>query len=140
VAGSVAIRNEAVGETVIQLNDERYWLCAAVDSDTNRLLHVRLYPTRTTAITSMFLSERREKHQVNDAVFLVDGTPWSQAACRRHGLRFQHVTHGDRNAAERVLRKVTRRTNHSSNTVSHVEPSTAENWLQAFALAWNQLI
>jgi putative transposase len=130
----------AVDETVIQLDDERYWLYAAVDPATNRLLHVRLFPTRTTALTSMFLSELREKHQVDDATFLVDGAPWLQAACHRLGLRFQHVTHGNRNAVERVFRELKRRTNQFSNTFSHVEPRTAENWLQAFAFAWNQLI
>jgi hypothetical protein len=26
------------------------------------------------------------------------------------------------------------------NTFSHAEPNTVENWLQAFAFAWNQLI
>ncbi len=35
----------AVDETVIQLNDERFWLYAAVGSETNRLLHVKLSPT-----------------------------------------------------------------------------------------------
>ncbi|WP_423750602.1 IS6 family transposase [Salinirarus marinus] len=129
----------AVDETVIQLNDERYWLYAAVDPNTNRLL-LRLYPTRTTAITSMFLSELREKHQIDDATFLVDGAPWLQAACHRHGLRFQHITHGNRKAVERVFHEVKRQTHQFSNTFSHVEPSTAENWLQAFAFAWNQLI
>jgi len=69
----------------IQLNSERYWLYAAVDPDTNRLLHVQLYPRRTNTI-SMFLSEFREKHQVDDAVFPVDGAPWLPAACHRHGL------------------------------------------------------
>jgi transposase-like protein len=98
----------AVDETVIQLNDERYWLYAAVDPDTNRLLHVRLYPTGNTAITSIFLSELREKHQVDDAVFLVDGAPWLQVACHRHGLRFQHITHGNRDVVERVFREVKR--------------------------------
>ena len=129
----------AVDETVIQLNEERYWLYAAVDLDTNRLLHVRLYPTRTIAITSMFLSELREKHQVGGAVFLVDGAPWLQAA-HRHGLRFKHIIHGNRNAVERVFQELKRRTNKFSNTFSHVEPSTAENWLQASAFARNQLI
>jgi transposase-like protein len=95
----------AVDETVIQLNAERYWLYAAVDPDTNRLLHVRLYPTRTTAISSMFLSEPREKHQVDDAMVLVDGTPWLRATCHRHGLRFQHITYRNRNAVERVFVK-----------------------------------
>ena len=100
----------AVDETVIQLNNERYWLYAAVDPDTNRPLHVRLYPTRTQALTEIFLAELREKHLVNDAIFLVDGAPWLQAACHRLGLRFQHVTHGNRNAVERVFRKLKRRT------------------------------
>jgi transposase-like protein len=130
----------AVDETVIQLDDERYWLYAAVDPATTRLLHVRLFPTRTQALTEMFLSELREKHLLDDAVFLVDGAPWLQAACHRLGLRFQHVTHGNRNAVERVFRELKRRTNQFSNTFSHVEPRTAENWLQAFAFAWNQLI
>jgi putative transposase len=31
----------AVDETVIQLNDERFWLYAAVDPETNRLLHMK---------------------------------------------------------------------------------------------------
>ena len=68
----------AVDETVIQLNSEQYWLYAAVVSDTNRLLHVRLYPTRTNAISSMYLSELRENHQVDNAIFLVDGASWLQ--------------------------------------------------------------
>jgi len=130
----------AVDKTVIQLNSEWHWLYAAVDPDTNRLLHVRLYPTRPNAISSMFLSELREKHQVDDAVFLVDGAPWLQAACHRHGLRFHHVPHGNRNAVERVFREVKRRTNQFSNTFGHVEPKTAENWLQAFAFALTLLI
>jgi transposase-like protein len=130
----------AVDETVIQLNDERHWLYAAVDPATNRLLHVRLFPMRTLALTEMFLSELREKHLVDDATFLVDGAPWLQAACHRHGLRFQHVTHGNRNAVERVFREIKRRTNQFSNTFSHAEADTVENWLQAFAFVWNQLI
>ena len=33
----------AVNETVIQVNDERRWLYAAVNSETNKFLHVRLF-------------------------------------------------------------------------------------------------
>ena len=130
----------ALDETVIRINDHQYWLYAAVDPDTNRLLHLRLYPTRTTAVTRMFLSELKEKHQVDDATILVDGAPWLQAACHRHGLRFQHVTHGNRNAVERVFREVKRRTSSFSNCFSHVHPNTAETWLQAFATYHNALI
>jgi transposase-like protein len=36
----------AVDETVIQLNNERFWLYAAVGPALNRLIHVKLFPTR----------------------------------------------------------------------------------------------
>lgn len=130
----------AVDETVIRVNDQRYWLFAAVDPDTNRLLHVRLFPTRNQALTEMFLTELREKHLVSDAVFLVDGAPWLQAACHRHSLRFQHVTHGNRNAVERVFKELKRRTQAFANHYRHAHPETAETWLQAFAVCFNQLI
>jgi len=130
----------AVDETVIQLNDERFWLYAAVDSDTNRLLHVKLSPTRNQAITEMFLTELREKHLVDDAVFLVDSAPWLQAALHRHGFDYRYEKHGNRNSVERVFRELKRRTNQFSNCFSHAEANTVENWLQAFAFAWNQLI
>jgi transposase-like protein len=95
----------AVDETVIQLNNERYWLYAAVDPATDCLLHVRLYPTKTQAVTEMFFSELREKHLVDDAVFLVDGAPWLQAACHRHGPRFRHETQGIGTASNVSLEK-----------------------------------
>ncbi|SEG62498.1 DDE domain-containing protein [Halobellus limi] len=73
--------NYVVGdETVIRVNEQQYWLFAAVDPDTDRLLHVRLFPTRTQALTEMVLTVLREKHLVDGAIFLVDGAPWLQAA------------------------------------------------------------
>jgi len=129
-----------VDETVIQLNDERFWLYAAVDSDTNRLLHAKLSPTRNQAITEMFLAELREKHLVDDAVFLVDSAPWLQAALHRHSLDYRYEKHGNRNSVERVFRELKRRANQFSNCFSHAEADAVENWLQAFAFAWNQLI
>jgi transposase-like protein len=65
----------ALNETVIQPNDQRYCLYAAVDPDTNEFLHVRLYPTRTTMLTKQFVEELREKHHFENSVFLVDGAP-----------------------------------------------------------------
>ena len=65
----------AVDETVIQPNDERFWLYVAVDPETNCLLHMKLYPTRNLAITEIFLAELQEKHLIDDALFLVDSAP-----------------------------------------------------------------
>jgi putative transposase len=129
----------ALDETVIRIDGEQFWLYNAVDPATNDILHARLYPARTTALTEQFLGELREKHDVDDALFLVDRGPWLHAALQRHGLRFRHETHGNRNHVERVYTEVKRRTSSFSNTFSHVDPVTAENWLQTHATWWNSL-
>jgi transposase-like protein len=98
----------AVDKTVMQLDDERFWLYAVVDSETNRLLHVKLSPTRDLAITEMFLAELCEKHLVDDALFLVDSAPWLQAALHRHGLDYRYEKHGNRNAVEYIFQELKR--------------------------------
>lgn len=130
----------AIDETVIQLNDQRYWLYAAVDPETNEFLHVRLFPTRTTVLTKQFVEELREKHHVENAVFLVDGASWLKAALFELELRFQHVTHGNRNPVERLFKELKRRTEQFANHFRHATADSAETWLQTFAFAWNQLI
>jgi transposase-like protein len=80
----------AVDKTVIRVNSQRYWLFITVDSDLNHLLHVRLFPTRTSALTELFHPELREEHLVDDATFPVNGAPYLQAACHRHSLRTRH--------------------------------------------------
>lgn len=76
----------AVDEIVSQLDCERYWLYAAVDPDTNKLLHRKLEPVRTHALAHAFFGEVREKHDVDDIPrnrrFLV---------CERGALRLVNV-------------------------------------------------
>ena len=129
----------ALDETVIRINDQKYWLYAAANPETNELLHIRLYSTTTTALTEMFLQELREKHDVEKAVFLVDGAQHLHTALQRAGLRFQVERSGNRNSVERIFREIKRRTSSFSNCFSHVEPETAENWLQSLATWWNSL-
>jgi len=123
----------ALDETVIRINDQQFWLYAAADPETNDLLHVQLFSTTTKALTEIFLRELRQKHNVENAVFLVDGAQHLQTALQRAGLRFQMRRHGNRNAVERIFRELKRRTSSFSNCFSHVEPETAESWLQTFA-------
>ncbi|ELY84387.1 IS6 family transposase [Natrinema gari] len=130
----------AVDETVIRLNDEQYWLYAAVDPETNNLLHTKLEPVRTNGFAHAFFAELREKHDVDDAVFLVDGAAPLQDACSRHGLDHRYEKHGNRNSVERVFREVKRRTTCFSNCFSNASRETAGEWLRSFAFAWNQLI
>ncbi|MBZ6496936.1 hypothetical protein KWG76_18735 [Haloterrigena longa] len=88
---------------MIQLDEQRYWLYAPVDPETNEFLHVRPFSTRNEGVTSIFLSERTEKHDVENAVFLVDSGPWLDAPLHRYGLRFRYEKHGNRNAVEQFF-------------------------------------
>lgn len=130
----------ALDETVIKVNGERFWLFAAVDPSTDRIRHNRLFPTRTTAITKIFLSESEEKPKIEDARFLVDGASWLQAALYERGLVFRHVTFGDRNPVERIFQEIQRRTGQFYNTFGNADPGTAENWLRALAWRLNELL
>ena len=115
----------AVDETVIQLNDEQYWLYAAVDPETNELLHTTLEPTTNKDIAHAFVAELREEHDANDvpgnrkflvceqdaqrlvnAVFLIDDSHSLKDACRHHSLDFRYERHGNRNSAEHVFRDI----------------------------------
>ena len=109
----------AVDETVIHLDDERYWLYAAVDPESNELLHTKLEPTRTNVIAHSFFRELREKHDVDDAVFLIDDATPLKDACRRHGLDFKYEQHGNRNSVERVFKELKRRTNQFTTHFRH---------------------
>ena len=127
----------AVDQKAIRINDDQYWLYAAVDPATNRILHCRLFPTHTIPIAREFLSELAEKHDVDDAVFLVDDADDLIGGLRREGYSYRIEQHGFRNSVERVFREVERRTSSFSNCFSHVDPATAESWLQAHAVWWN---
>ena len=128
----------AVDETVIRINNQRHWLFAAVDPDPDQSLHVRLFQTRTTQLTLLFLRELREKQHISDVTFLVDDAHHLKNALDRLGLRFRVCRHGNRNAIQRVFRKVKRRTSSFSNMFSNAQLPTAESWLNAFDVWWNR--
>ena len=108
----------AVDESVTRVDDQQYWLYAAIDPATNRFLHIRLFSTYTTALSEIFLRELRDKHDIEDAEFLVDDAQWLQTALQRHGLDFRYERHGNRNGVERVFREVQRRTSSFSNCLA----------------------
>lgn len=113
----------------IRINGQKHWLYAAVEPDTNGIIHCQLFLTTTTALTEWLRRELTQKHNVEDSVFLVDYANYLKAALRRVGLRFQSLNYGNRNSVERVFREVKRRTSSFSNSFSHVDLSTAESWL-----------
>ncbi len=127
----------AVDETVIRLDDERYWLYAAVDPESNELLHTKLDPTRNTA-----LALASPPNSVRSTTSM---TPrFSSTAQHRYtkpaaadSLDFRSERHGNRNSAGRVFREGKRRTASFSNCFSHAGAATADEWLRSFAVASN---
>jgi transposase-like protein len=110
---------------VIQLGDDRYWLDAAVDLDSNKLLHTKLESVRTNVFAHYFFSDNA-RNTTSDVVFLVDGATPLQEACSRHGLDFRYERHRNLNCVEHVFREVKRRTLFFSNCFSNAEAETAD--------------
>lgn len=79
---------------------------AAVDPETNRILHTRLFPTYTMTIGRDFLTELLEKHDVADAVFLVDDAADLAGTLRKERLGYRVDIHGNRNQVELIFQKV----------------------------------
>ena len=127
----------AVDEKTIRINGRDYWLYAAVDPATNEFLHVRLVPATTKQTTRWFLADLHRRYQLDGVTFLVDDADYLVEVLRDGGYDFQVMRHGPRTAIERVFREVQRRTSSFANSFSHVAPTTAESWLEAFAVYHN---
>lgn len=69
----------------------------------------------TTVIASGFIRVPRDRHDVNDAVFFIDGDLSLQCACDRHGLEFRYECHGDRNSDEYIIRNIKKQITSFSN-------------------------
>ncbi len=56
----------------------------------------------------MFLRELREKHDIEDSEFFVDGAPWLHARLFELGMHVRHETFGDRNSVESIFQEIKR--------------------------------
>lgn len=81
----------ALDETVIRVNGQQFWLYAAVDPDTNKFLHLRLFTTTTTALTQKFLRELQEKYDVSDACFSLITPSISRQHSAEQGSDFRRI-------------------------------------------------
>ena len=127
----------AVDEKVIRINGDDYWLYGAVDPETNKILQLRLFPTTTKQTTRWFLTELHRRYQLDNVEFLVDDADYLVNVLEEDGYRFQMISHGNRNAIERVFWEIERRTSSFATSFSHIDPPTAESWLQALAVRHN---
>ena len=63
----------AVDETAVKINGEWSWVYAAIDTETKLLLDVKVFGRHGTDQAAAFLADLAEKHDLSNALFLVDG-------------------------------------------------------------------
>ena len=82
----------------------------------------------------MVLTELYRRYQLDYVELLVDDADYLVIVLDDDGYRFCMISHGNRNAIERIFLNMESRNYSFTNSFSHVEPQTAESWLQALAV------
>jgi transposase-like protein len=124
----------AVDEKQTEVDGEKKWLYAAVDTDSKLLLEIDVFSRRGTDPAAAFLHRLTEHHEVSDTEFLVDAGGYLTALARRE-LSGQ-LNDSDRNHIEKWFQTVAMRIDrfHSVWRGSH---ASARRWLRRFRHHYN---
>ena len=125
----------AVDEKQIEIDGEKKWLYAAIDTSSNLLLDIDVYSRRGTEHAAAFLHRLTEKHKVSDAEFLVDGGGYLTALFR-HELSGQ-LNYRERNHIEKWFQTVSMRIDRF-HSFWRGSQSSARRWLRRFRYYYNR--
>jgi len=125
----------AVDEKQIEVDGEKKWLHAAINTESKLLLEVDVYSRRGTDPAAAFLHRLTEKHDVADTEFLVDAGGYLTVLARHElsGL----LDYKDRNHIEKWSQTVSMRIDrfHLFWRGSHY---SAKRWLRRFRHYYNR--
>jgi len=125
----------AVDEKQIEVDGEKKWFYAAIDTDSKFLLEVDVYSRRGTDPAAAFLHCLTEKHNVADTEFLVDAGGYLTALARQE-LSGQ-LNYTDRNHIEKWFQTVTMRIDRF-HSFWQGSQSSAKRWLRRFRHYYNR--
>ncbi|TYL36074.1 IS6 family transposase [Natronococcus pandeyae] len=125
----------AVDETQIEVDGEKRWLYAAIDTESKLLLEIDVFGRRGTDPAAAFLHRLTEKHDVADAEFLVDAGGYLTALARRE-LSGQ-LDYSERNTIEKWFQTVSMRLDRF-HTFWRGSPASARRWLGRFRYYYNR--
>jgi transposase-like protein len=128
----------AIDETKLKIRGRQVFVWAAIDTDTRELLSVYASYYRSNINTLVFLKRVLETC-TNKPVVLVDGGPWYPWPLDRYGLKWLHITFGERNAIERFFRTMKERTRRFYNNLPSDRLDNLESFLSVFMLWYNHL-
>ncbi len=124
----------AIDETAVKINGEWSWLYAAIDFDTKLILDAQLFGRHGTDPAAAFLHGLREKHDLSEAVFLVDQFGY-RTALARLGLNGR-VDYTDRNLIEKWYHTFEMRVDRFHNSWVGSRRS-ARRWIEQFVHYYN---
>ena len=124
----------AVDEKQIEVDGEKKWLYAAIDTESTFLLEIDVYSHRWTNPAAAFLYRLTAKHDVSDTEFLVDGGGYLTALFR-HDLSGQ-LNYTDRNQIEKWFQTVSMRIDRF-HSFWRGSPASARRWLRRFRHHYN---
>jgi len=119
----------AVDEKQIEIDGEKKWLYAAVDTESKRLLEVGVFSRRGTDPAAAFLHRLTQKHDVAETVFLVDAGGYL-TALSRHDLSGR-LDYRILNHIEKCFQTVTMRIDRFHSFWKGSQ-SSAKQWLRRF--------
>jgi len=125
----------AVDEKQIEVDGEKKWLYAAIDTDSKLLLDIDVYSRRGIDPATAFLHRLIEKHEVSDTEFLVDGGGYLTALFR-HKLS-GHLNYSERNHIEKWFQTVWMRIDRF-HSFWRGSQSSARRWLRRFRHYYNR--
>jgi len=125
----------AVDEKQIEVDGEKKWLYAAIDTDSKLVLDIDVYSRRGTDPAAAFLHRLTEKHDVSDTEFLVDGGGYLTALFR-HELSGQ-LNYRERNHIEKWFQTVSMRIDRF-HSFWRGSQSSARRWLRRFRYYYNR--
>ncbi len=128
----------AVDETKLKIRARRVFVWGAMDCDTRELLAVYVSYYRSSINTLVFLKRVTETCDGRPVV-LVDGGPRYPWALNRYGLKWLHITFGERNAIERLFRTLKERTRQFYNNLPSDRLDNLEAFMSLFMTWYNHL-
>jgi len=124
----------AVDEKQIEVDGEKKWLYAAVDTESKLLLEVDVFSRRGTDPAAAFLHRLTQKHDIADTEFLVDAGGYL-TALSRHDLSGR-LDYRIRNHIEKWFQTVTMRIDRF-HAFWRGSQSSAKQWLRRFRHHYN---
>ncbi len=124
----------AVDEKQIEVDGEKKWLYAAIDTESKLLLEIDVFSRRGTDPAAAFLSRLEEKHDLDETEFLVDAGGYLTALARRK-LSGQ-LDYSERNHIEKWFQTVSMRIDRF-HSFWRGSPASARRWLRRFRHHYN---